>query len=264
MPTINESDLIRGVWLVEPDAHGDARGRFEETYRRSWFPHGREMVQGNRSDKQAGQSRRPPLPPAPGGLLVRAEGPGPGRAARPAPGLADRRRHAVPRDRRSAEIGVFIPPGVAHGFAALTDLTITYLVDQYYNADDELGVAWDDPDIAADWQLTDPVVSERDRVEPAPGRPPAGPHPLLRVADVGVDALGADQPGLHPPAPRRRAAPSAPAARRTRSPGTARGWRRSRPAGPRGRGRGSCASTEPTDAQYGVVKTTHVRSAPAR
>ena len=30
-------------------------------------------------------------------------------------------------------MGVFIPPGVAHGFAALTDMTITYLVDNYYN-----------------------------------------------------------------------------------------------------------------------------------
>ena len=43
-------------------------------------------------------------------------------------------------------LGVFIPPGVAHGFAALTDMTITYLVDGYYNPADELGVAWDDPD----------------------------------------------------------------------------------------------------------------------
>ena len=34
--------------------------------------------------------------------------------------------------------GVFIPPGVAHGFAALTDMTITYLVDGYYNPADEL------------------------------------------------------------------------------------------------------------------------------
>src|SRR6267378_824465 len=54
MATINESAAIRGVWLVEPDAHGDERGRFVETYRRAWFPNGREMVQGNRSDKEAG------------------------------------------------------------------------------------------------------------------------------------------------------------------------------------------------------------------
>jgi dTDP-4-dehydrorhamnose 3,5-epimerase len=65
-----------------------------------------------------------------------------------------------------AESGVFIPPGVAHGFAALTDVIMTYLVDQYYNDEDELGVAWDDPDVAADWQLADPVVSKRDQSNP--------------------------------------------------------------------------------------------------
>src|SRR5436190_1632838 len=54
MATVTESDVIAGVVIVEPDAHGDERGRFVETYRRSWFPHGREMVQANRSDKRAG------------------------------------------------------------------------------------------------------------------------------------------------------------------------------------------------------------------
>jgi dTDP-4-dehydrorhamnose 3,5-epimerase len=62
--------------------------------------------------------------------------------------------------------GAFIPPGVAHGFASLTDATITYLVDGYYNAADELGVAWDDPEIAADWGVTNPVLSERDSANP--------------------------------------------------------------------------------------------------
>ncbi|HEV7888674.1 MAG TPA: dTDP-4-dehydrorhamnose 3,5-epimerase family protein, partial [Acidimicrobiales bacterium] len=66
-------------------------------------------------------------------------------------------------DPPAAEQGVYIPPGVGHGFAALTDLTITYLVDQYYDPDDELGVAWDDPDIHADWGVADPVLSARDK-----------------------------------------------------------------------------------------------------
>ena len=54
MATITESELINDVWLVEPDVHGDERGRFVETYRRSWFPLGREMIQGNRADRAAG------------------------------------------------------------------------------------------------------------------------------------------------------------------------------------------------------------------
>ena len=65
-------------------------------------------------------------------------------------------------------LGVYIPPGVAHGFASLTDMTITYLVDGYYNPADELGVAWDDPAIGADWGLTDPILSARDQANPRP------------------------------------------------------------------------------------------------
>ena len=63
--------------------------------------------------------------------------------------------------------GIYIPPGVAHGFASLTDMTITYLVDGYYDPNDELGVAWDDPEVEADWGLTNaPILSGRDSANP--------------------------------------------------------------------------------------------------
>ena len=65
------------------------------------------------------------------------------------------------------ERGVFIPPGVGHGFSSLTDIVLTYLVDGYYNPADELGVAFDDPEIAADWGIAEPILSERDRSNPA-------------------------------------------------------------------------------------------------
>ena len=77
------------------------------------------------------------------------------------------------------EQGVYIPPGVALGFAALTDLPITYLVDQYYGPDDELGVAWDDPDVAAGWAVDDPVLSRRDQSNPRRADIPPGARPLL-------------------------------------------------------------------------------------
>src|SRR5829696_10238805 len=54
MPTINESDVIDGVFIVEPSIHGDQRGMFIETYRREWFPNGREMIQGNRGNRREG------------------------------------------------------------------------------------------------------------------------------------------------------------------------------------------------------------------
>jgi dTDP-4-dehydrorhamnose 3,5-epimerase len=75
--------------------------------------------------------------------------------------------------------GVFIPPGVAHGFAALTDMMITYQVDSYYNPDDELGVAWDDPEIGADWGVADPILSARDQANPRRADLPSGRRPHI-------------------------------------------------------------------------------------
>jgi dTDP-4-dehydrorhamnose 3,5-epimerase len=166
MATLESSEVISGVVIVIPDVHGDERGVFVESYRRSWFPHGREMIQGNRSDKQAGTlvGLHYHLHQADYWYLTRG-------VARVV--LHDL-RHGSPTDGATLVLdigeddgrGVFIPPGLAHGFAALTDLTLTYLVDQYYNPADELGVAWDDPDIGADWKLDAPVLSARDQANP--------------------------------------------------------------------------------------------------
>jgi len=68
---------------------------------------------------------------------------------------------------------------VAHGFASLTDLTLWYLVDGYYNPEDELGVAWDDPAIDGDWGVADPVLSARDQVNPMRHEIPPGRQPYL-------------------------------------------------------------------------------------
>ncbi len=177
MAKIQESDVVAGVVVVEPEAHGDARGRFVESYRRSWFPAGREMVQGNRSEKQAGAlvGLHYHLHQADYWYMIR------GRAQVVLHDL----REGSPTDGATlsleldgeSERGVFIPPGVAHGFASITDLTLTYLVDSYYNAADELGLAWDDPAVKADWGVVDPIVSERDRTNPSRDAIPAGRRP---------------------------------------------------------------------------------------
>ena len=41
-----------------------------------------------------------------------------------------------------------------------------YFVDRIHDPADEFGVAWDDPEIGADWGLIDPVLSERDKKNP--------------------------------------------------------------------------------------------------
>ena len=166
MPNVIQSEVIEGVVIVEPDSHGDERGRFSETYRRSWFPNGREMVQANRADRQADTvvGLHYHLHQADYWYVPR------GRARVVLHDL----RQGSPTDGATLEIeigdgaekGVFIPPGVAHGFAALTDVTITYLVDGYYNPEDELGVAWDDPAVGADWGVVEPVLSKRDLSNP--------------------------------------------------------------------------------------------------
>jgi dTDP-4-dehydrorhamnose 3,5-epimerase len=166
MANVQESSTIAGVYHVRPAVHRDARGCFVETYRRNWIPGAREMIQGNRADRSAGSVV---------GLHYHLHQADywyvPFGTARVV--LHDLRTDS-PTDRATEVFdlggddhpGVFIPPGVAHGFAAITEMTITYLVDGYYNPADELGVAWDDPEIGADWGVHDPVLSERDAANP--------------------------------------------------------------------------------------------------
>jgi dTDP-4-dehydrorhamnose 3,5-epimerase len=171
MATLEPSDVIEGVLLVQPALHGDERGVFVETYRREWIPQGREMVQANRADRRAGsvvglhyhlhQADFWYVPFGTARVVLHDL-----RVGSRTDGATLCFDLGARADGTHDHGGVFIPPGVAHGFAARTDMTITYLVDGYYNPADELGVAWDDPDITADWGVADPVVSARDAANP--------------------------------------------------------------------------------------------------
>jgi dTDP-4-dehydrorhamnose 3,5-epimerase len=63
-------------------------------------------------------------------------------------------------------LGLFIPIGVAHGFVALSEATLLYYVDNYYDGADEYGVAWNDPDLNLDWSVDSPTISPRDANNP--------------------------------------------------------------------------------------------------
>jgi dTDP-4-dehydrorhamnose 3,5-epimerase len=177
VPKITPSTVIDGVVVIEPEIHGDQRGLFIETYRREWFPHGREMLQGNRANRQAGaivglhyhmhQADYWYVPFGTARVVLHdlREG-GPTDGATQAFDLSGENH-----------MGVFIPPGIAHGFAALTDMVITYLVDGYYNPGDELGMAWNDPHVTADWGVTEPILSGRDQANPSRHDIPAGRRP---------------------------------------------------------------------------------------
>jgi dTDP-4-dehydrorhamnose 3,5-epimerase len=68
---------------------------------------------------------------------------------------------------------IYIPPGFAHGFSVLSEEAyVWYKATDVYRPEEEGGIRWDDPDLAIDWMLEDPIVSDRDRR-----------HPLLKDLD---------------------------------------------------------------------------------
>jgi dTDP-4-dehydrorhamnose 3,5-epimerase len=146
----------------------DARGSFAETYRREWLPSGaREMVQSNLSRSKQGVLRGMHYHREQADYWVVIEG-------KAFVALLDLRSGSPTEgERRELEMnaespsGLYIPPGVAHGFYARTDLTLQYLVDAYYGAgEDEHGIAWDDPELGINWPDPDPLLSDRDRSNP--------------------------------------------------------------------------------------------------
>lgn len=64
---------------------------------------------------------------------------------------------------------LWIPPGYAHGFCALSeDVDVVYKCTDYYNPRGERGIRWDDPTLSVEWPIKNPLVSEKD-----------GEYPLL-------------------------------------------------------------------------------------
>jgi dTDP-4-dehydrorhamnose 3,5-epimerase len=158
---------IDGVFGVALKFHGDERGRFAETFRSEWFDWvDWRRIQSNRSDSKAGVLR---------GLHYHFRqvdywyvSAGSIRA-----GLCDLRPSSptylcsTTVDMGEVNpIGLFIPMGVAHGFYALSDCTLTYFVNNFYDSTDELGVAWNDPQCSVNWGVEQPILSSRDQSNP--------------------------------------------------------------------------------------------------
>lgn len=62
---------------------------------------------------------------------------------------------------------LYIPPGYAHGFCVLSDeADVEYKCTEFYDPKDEAGIAWDDAELAIDWPVRAPRVSDRDRRNP--------------------------------------------------------------------------------------------------
>jgi dTDP-4-dehydrorhamnose 3,5-epimerase len=61
---------------------------------------------------------------------------------------------------------LYIPAGFGHGFSVLEDAVFVYKCSNYYHKDSEGGVLWSDPALGIDWQVAEPIVSEKDQILP--------------------------------------------------------------------------------------------------
>ena len=164
---------IPGPILIEPRVFEDSRGFFLESYREDLFRDAGidcRFIQDNHSRSVRGTVR---------GLHFQTT-PGQAKLLRCTVGciwdVAADIRPSSPTFGRwvgvelSAENKAmfFVPIGFAHGFAVLSDVAeVQYKCSAVYNAATEAGIAWDDPDIAVDWKVAEPILSGRDRSNPS-------------------------------------------------------------------------------------------------
>ena len=159
---------IQDVILCQPAVFQDERGFFLESYKKTAFSNAgisEEFVQDNHSRSIRGTLRGLHLQlTQPQGKLIRViEG-----------AIFD-----VAVDIRVGSpsfaqwVGVeltgenfkqlYVPPGFAHGFCVISDQAdVSYKCTDYYLHGDEIGIAWNDPDLAIQWPITTPLLSPKD------------------------------------------------------------------------------------------------------
>ena len=163
---------LDGVVLIEPVVHGDERGFMLESYAREAWQElgvGVEFVQHNHSRSSQGTLR---------GIHFQTE-PGQAKLVRCPRGeildvAVDLRRGSPTYGQWEAHLlddakhrQLFVPVGFGHGFAVLSDVAdVAYQVSSYYDPATEAGIAWDDPEVGVDWQVAEPLLSERDKNAP--------------------------------------------------------------------------------------------------
>lgn len=165
---------LPGVLIVEPDVLGDMRGFFQETYHAQRYAEaGIELpfVQDNHSRSSKGVLRGLHLQNAhPQGKLVRVTQGSVFDVA------VDVRRGSPTFGKWAAATlsadnfrQLYIPPGFAHGFLALSEqVDFLYKCTDYYYPEYEVGIMWNDPAIGIEWPDIgmDYRLSERDRSNP--------------------------------------------------------------------------------------------------
>jgi dTDP-4-dehydrorhamnose 3,5-epimerase len=167
---------IEGVKIVEPRLFGDQRGYFFESFSERDFAQATGMmsrfVQDNESKSCYGVVRglhfqKPPYAQA---KLVRVvRGSVLDVAVDIRRGSSTYGQYVAVELSGDNHLQLFLPKGMAHGFAVLSDEAVfQYKCDEYYHPEAEGAVAWDDPQIGIDWGLSPDkvILSEKDRHHP--------------------------------------------------------------------------------------------------
>ncbi len=177
-----ETTALDGVLIVEPDLFQDKRGFFFETFNRKRYAEAgidRVFVQDNLSFSTKGTLRGLHFQIShPQAKLVQVvEGEVFDVAVDIRKGSPTFGKWAGTHLSGDNKIQFFIPEGFAHGFAVLSETALfMYKCSALYDPADEGGIIWSDPEIAIDWPVTDPVVSEKDQRYP-------------RLAELGHEQL---------------------------------------------------------------------------
>ena len=164
---------IKDLLIIKPDVFADERGYFFESYNRQRFiEHGLDMtfVQDNESQSMKGVLRglhfqKPPF--AQGKLVRVVKG-----AVRDV--VVDLRKDSPTYGHWESviltegnKLMYWIPEGFAHGFVCLEDHSVfTYKCTNVYNKASEGSIRWNDPDLNIDWEIENPILSEKDKVSP--------------------------------------------------------------------------------------------------
>src|ERR1700690_278583 len=157
---------LKGVVLIEPDVHQDERGFFLESYRAEKYKQLgvlESFVQDNHSKSLKGTLR---------GLHAQVHQPQ-GKLIRVTQGevfdvAVDARPDSETFGQWEGQIlsganflQMYIPPGLLHGFCVLSPMAeMEYKCTDYYDAKDEIGVVWNDPQLKIEWPLSDPLLSD--------------------------------------------------------------------------------------------------------
>ena len=158
---------LPGVMLIEPDVYRDERGFFLETYNADRYgEHIREhFVQDNHSRSGRDTLRGLHLQhPHQQGKLVRVtQGEVFDVAVDVRAGSPDFGQWHGEYLSADNFLQLYIPPGFAHGFCVISETAeFLYKCTDTYYPQDEMVIAWNDPDIGIDWPVAEPVLSGRD------------------------------------------------------------------------------------------------------